>query len=208
MEACCLCSSLKSKGPRRSWDEPLFQSENFVALPSLGSVVQGWVLIVPRPHFICMGALPQGLSAEINNLKWQVAGTLGSIYGDLCAFEHGPSTRGRQAGCGVDHAHLHLVPVHFDLISSASPYLPSDTQWRDGDISDCRTAFRGGQDYLYVEQPFGCGRIAVHDKFGSQIFRKAISARLGFPNRFDWRDHPNLENVTRTVEACRGAASL
>jgi diadenosine tetraphosphate (Ap4A) HIT family hydrolase len=208
VKTCCLCSNLASNQPRRSWDEPLFESANFIAMPSLGSIVEGWMLIVPRNHFVSMGALSPKLSKEMEGLKSRVTTYLTSMYGDLCAFEHGPRSVGRQVGCGVDHAHLHVVPVNFDLITASTPYLPPDVQWKDGDIGDCRAVFERGYDYLYVEQPLGRGRIAVHDKFGSQIFRKAIAAAAGFTDQFNWRDHPNFENIARTIEACRGAASL
>lgn len=208
MSACCLCANLVSDRPRQSWDEPLFDSANFLALPSLGSIVEGWMLIVPKDHFVSMGALPPKLSEEMESLKSRVTTYLTSIYGDICAFEHGPSRIGRQVGCGVDHAHLHVVPVDFDLISASTPFLPPDVQWKDGDIGDCCAAFEQGHDYLYVEQPVGRGRIAVHDGFGSQIFRKAIAAQAGFPEHFNWRDHPKFENIARTIEACRAVASL
>jgi ATP adenylyltransferase len=178
---CCLCSNLAAKGSRPSWDEPLFESANFIAIPSLGSIVEGWMLIVPKNHFVCMGALPPLLWEEMEGMKERVSVYLTVKYGNLCAFEHGPGRKGRQIGCGVDHAHIHVVPVNFDLISAS--------------------------DYLYVEQPLGYGRFAVHDQFGSQIFRKAIAARAGFPGEFNWRDYPKLENITRTIQACRQAAS-
>jgi hypothetical protein len=143
----------------------------------------------------------------MEGMKERVSVYLTVKYGNLCAFEHGPGRKGRQIGCGVDHAHIHVVPVNFDLISASMPYLPLDTRWSEGDIFNCRTAFEQGSDYLYVEQPLGYGRFAVHDQFGSQIFRKAIAARAGFPGEFNWRDYPKLENITRTIQACRQAAS-
>ena len=196
-----------SNRSRQSWDEPLFESANFIAMPSLGSIIEGWMLIVPRDHYVSMGALSQKLSKEMEGLKSRVTTHLTSIYGNLCAFEHGPGKLGRQVGCGVDHAHLHVVPVNFDLIAASAPYLPPDVQWRDADLADCNAAFEEGHDYLYVEQPLGHGRIAVHDKFGSQIFRKAIAAQAGLPDQYNWRDYPKFENMARTIEACREAAS-
>lgn len=207
VETCCLCATLASDSRHRSWNEPLFESANFVAMPSLGSIVEGWMLIVPRNHFVSMGAFPVELSGEMRVLKSRVTEHLASRYGTLCAFEHGPGRVGRQVGCGVDHAHLHVVPVDFDLVSASTPYLPPDVQWEYGDVGACRAAFEQGHDYLYVEQPLGHGRIAVHEKFGSQIFRKAIAAHTGFPEQFNWRDHPQFENIARTIEACRAAAS-
>ena len=205
MSACCLCSSLTSDRSRRSWDEPLFESANFVALASLGAMVEGWMLIVPRDHFLSMGALPIELANEVMEFRARVENHSARKYGTLRAFEHGPSRAKRQVGCGVDHAHLHLVPIDFDLISAAQPYLPSGLEWSNADLGACRAAHEHERDYLYIEQPLGEGRIAVHDELGSQIFRKAIADQLGIPEQFNWRDFPQFANIARTIEGCRAA---
>jgi hypothetical protein len=46
MSVCCLCSNLVSENSNEVWNRPLFESANFVVLPSLGSLVQGWLLLV------------------------------------------------------------------------------------------------------------------------------------------------------------------
>lgn len=200
MSTCCLCANLVSDELNKSWDKPLFESENFVVLPSLGSLVEGWVLIVPRHHFICMGALPPGLVLEMQRLKAEVCAVLSSQYGELCAFEHGPSIAARSVGCGVDHAHLHIVPVDFDLVEAAAPFLPAEAMWLPAAAESCRAAFEKGRDYLYVEQPIdGEGRIATHANFGSQVFRKAIASVLGMPEQFSWREYPQVQIVARTI---------
>lgn len=205
MSTCCLCSNLVSDGANEFWSRPLFESPNFVVLPSLGSLVEGWVLIVPKEHFISMGALSPDLLCEMDQVKTDVIGTLGRKYGELCAFEHGPCAANRKVGCGVDHAHLHIVPLDFDLVSAARPFMPPEAEWLDATWESCRAAFEKGQDYLYVEQPLGIGRISVHLSFGSQILRKAVAARLGVSEQFSWREYPQIEVVARTIRALGGS---
>ena len=200
MSDCCFCSTLVSDELSESWNNPLLESANFAVLPSLGSLVEGWVLIVPKKHFICTGALPISLVHEMKCLKADVSARLGSLYGELCAFEHGPSVAARSVGCGVDHAHLHIVPLNVDLVSAAAPFLPHGTEWLPAASESCRVAFEKGQDYLYVEQPLGSGGlIATHPNFGSQVFRKAIASSLGAPEQFSWREHPQIQIVERTI---------
>lgn len=204
MSACCFCSNLVSADSNDSWNKPLLESANFAVIPSLGSLVEGWVLIVPKNHFICMGALPADLLPELEQVKTAVAMTLVQRYGEVCAFEHGPHAVNRQVGCGVDHAHLHLVPLRFDLRSAVEPFTPPEVDWTPGTFETCRIVFGKGQDYLYIEQPLGCGRIAVHSEFGSQTLRKAIAARLGVLEQFSWREYPHIEIISRTIQALRG----
>jgi len=174
----------------------------------LGSIVDGWILIVPRQHFISMGALPDVLASEHQRFRTLVIDELSTTYPNVCAFEHGACGPGRQVGCGVDHAHVHLVPLAFDLSAAAVELLPQGTGWVSGSISDCQRAFAQGLDYLFVEQPIGRGQIAVAPRFGSQILRKAIASAIGTPERFDWRQHPNTANISTTITKVRAQKSL
>jgi ATP adenylyltransferase len=208
MSACCFCSNLVSADSNDSWNRPLLESANFVVIPSLGSLVEGWVLIVPKKHFICMGALPADLLHELDQTKTAVAMTLSRQYGQLCAFEHGPHAVNRQVGCGVDHAHLHLVPLQFDLRNAAERFTPPELHWAPATLESCRAVFDKAQDYLYIEQPLGSGRVAAHMGLGSQVLRRAIAAYLGVPEQFSWRDYPHIETVSRTIQALRGPSAI
>lgn len=196
---CALCSGIVS--PDVPWNRALFESENFVAVPSLGALVEGWLLIVPREHAICVGALSPSRLSEFNQFKREVSKHLVSSYGDhIYAFEHGPCGPNRTAGCGVDHAHAHLVPLDFDLIAAARPYMPEGVSWVHASWSECTKALDGELDYLFVEEPEGSGHIAVADRFGSQILRKTIAAATGKRDEFDWRSNPMHESTLRTID--------
>lgn len=206
MKTCCLCSSLASDAARQSWDNPVFESGNFVALPSLGSLVEGWLLLAPKEHFISMGALPEELVVEMEDMKARISAHVRNEYGEICVFEHGPAFPSRKVGCSVDHAHLHIVPVTFDIAEAARPFMPHDSEWRTASWSECREAHRAGKDYLYFEQPIGFGSISTHGDFGSQVFRKAIASQIGRPDEFNWREHPELDTVARTINVFAHAA--
>jgi len=212
MSSCCLCSNIASPQLNEIWNKPLLESEHFVVLPSLGSLVEGWLLIVPKKHFLNMGAIPVEFMQELQSVKLSVGHLLKAKYGSVCTFEHGPSKPNKKVGCSVDHAHLHMVPISFDLVQAAAAFMPQDASWVDARPESCRAAFGSGNDYLYVEQPIGCGRIAVHSGFGSQVLRKAIAAGIGKLDRSSWRDYPEIEVVARTIQTlspvCEGAVSL
>jgi hypothetical protein len=151
-----------------------------------------------------MGALSDSTLAELKYCKSVLASEIHRRYGSACAFEHGPSKENCLVGCGVDHAHLHLVPVDFDLASAVKPLLPADVSWSPASFEECQAAFRKGIDYLYLEQPIGRGRIAVHSAFGSQLFRRAIAFQYGMAHQFSWREYPRLAEVSATVREVRG----
>jgi ATP adenylyltransferase len=200
--ACEMCSNLSSKDPA-FWNKPLFESLNFRVLPSLGALVEGWFLLLPKRHAISMGALDDELIAEMQHVKNLVVSQMERAFSSVCAFEHGPSKTNSLVGCGVDHAHLHIVALKFDLLSAVQPFLPKDVRWFPASFAECQAVHRRGDDYLYLEQPIGRGWIASDREFGSQLFRRAVASQIGLANQFSWREHPQLSNVSATIQHAR-----
>jgi len=200
MTNCTLCADIGTSANRARWNRPLIETENFVVVPSLGSLVPGWLLIVPKSHYISMGAIPDLLHSEADALEDRTRALLKSEFAEhVIVFEHGPSAANHGTGCGVDHAHLHLVPLNCDLVEQVRPFVPNSLKWKLGNWNERAEAFSLGQDYLYCKHEDGCGVVAVSDDFGSQVFRKAISGHLGMAEKFNWREHPRLETVGQTI---------
>jgi 8-oxo-dGTP diphosphatase len=82
----------------------LFETAQFVVVCDRAPLAPGHLLIIPRLHLACYGALPRALDAEFDALKVRLAGFLGEAYGEPLFFEHG------LVGQTVPHAHLHAVP--------------------------------------------------------------------------------------------------
>jgi hypothetical protein len=137
----------------------------------------------------------------MEQLKAAVARRLIRIYGTVSAFEHGPGEQQRKVGCGVDHAHLHMVPIDFDLLRAVTPLLPTDSRFESASFNECQLSAKAGSDYIYVEQPLGKGWMIRHQGLGSQLLRRAIATRLGAPSEFDWRTNPQIENIHSTILA-------
>ncbi len=199
MTTCQLCTA----DPRLIWNKPLFESPNFVVLPSLGALVEGWLLLLPKEHFLSFGTLPDRLVSEMQELKQEVITRLDKLYGPVSVFEHGPCAEGRSVGCGVDHAHMHLVPIEWDLRQAVAPFLPSEVSWLSADLETCRDAIRNESDYLYLEQPVGKGHLVFGQNLGSQVFRRAIATHIGVPEEFNWRNDPQVENIEKTIATIR-----
>jgi len=166
----------------------------------LGALVEGWLLLVPKEHFLSFGAMPNSLTAEMQELKAATCARVQQAYGMVIAFEHGPSEAGRSVGCGVDHAHLHIVPVDFDLAAAVAAYVPPRSKWSKANLADCRRAFRKHLDYLYLEQPIGHGLIIQGHHLGSQLFRRAIAGELRIAEEYNWRTYPQLSNISKTIQ--------
>jgi ATP adenylyltransferase len=142
---CRLCCEQAPETPDGPWNTILARTPEFRVVPTLGSMVEGWVMIVPNEHHLCFGAMRLDQLRRLAELKRVVMQFLRSEYGSCVAFEHGPSRRGTVVGCGVDHAHLHLVPLGFNLEEAVSRLAGNRIRWsKVGDLSDCRSCFSTG----------------------------------------------------------------
>jgi 8-oxo-dGTP diphosphatase len=83
----------------------LVETPQFIVVCDRAPLVPGHLLIIPRPHLACYGALPRLLSDEFHALKGRVAEFLAEAYAPPVFFEHGLVAQ------TVPHAHLHAVPT-------------------------------------------------------------------------------------------------
>jgi hypothetical protein len=109
-------------------------------------------------------------------------------------FEHGAcATPDKPRSACITHAHLHLVPGSYSLVSEA----PGEIAKHDS----FEKFLAEGQDgpYLMVQDPDG-PLISFEDRPSSQFFRQIIARHLGMPERWDYALFPFFETVRRTYE--------
>src|SRR5689334_5777564 len=56
-QVCRFCVDNVSISAVDPWDRPLLSTDNFYVVPSLGSLVEGWLLVIPKDHVISAAAL-------------------------------------------------------------------------------------------------------------------------------------------------------
>ena len=113
----------------RPWDQVLHETDHFVVVPTVGALVEGWLLIITKQPYLCMGGMPTGEFHELSSLKELVCSVLSECYGDITVFEHGPSQPGQGVGCGVDHAHLHVLPAICQLTQGVPAVTKAVLEW-------------------------------------------------------------------------------
>jgi diadenosine tetraphosphate (Ap4A) HIT family hydrolase len=83
----------------------LAETDHFLVIADHAPLAEGHLLIVPRDHYACYGALPADLDVEAHDLRERATRFLTEIYRTPIFFEHGVF---RQT---VSHAHLHALPL-------------------------------------------------------------------------------------------------
>lgn len=123
----------------------LEQTPHFFLLVDHAPLVKGHLLLVPRAHYACYGAVPAGLDGEFAGLKARVVAFLRGAYGPVAFFEHGIF---RQT---VYHAHLHALP--FGALAVDMEHLLAGGGRRVHSADDVRTWYAERGQYFYLEQP-------------------------------------------------------
>ena len=186
---------------RPQHDRVLYETDNFAVLPSLGSIVPNWVLIVPKRPMSNLRALTVLEFSELEGVLDHVIDVLGLRRKKTYFFEHGGKT-GSTVSCGVDQAHLHLVELPFDLMSSAKA-TDKPMQW----VERCAAfanlgVFLPEEEYLVVGQA-ETFMVAIPTERTSQWFRKVIAKNIGQNDAWDYKVNPKYLEVWKTEERFR-----
>ncbi|MDB6066844.1 MAG: hypothetical protein JWR26_3052 [Pedosphaera sp.] len=197
---------------RDLWDTPLFESKSFIALPTVGTLVEGWLLVVPKVPAISFAQVSKALFSELDQFINEVVHVVALNYGPVAVFEHGPCTKKSKVGCGVDYAHLHLVPTRCDLLAGAKQVAPN-IQWNSIEsLSEIQNYANDVEGYWFLQQSFGSGICHMGKcEYGeptSQLFRRVIANYIGRPSAFDWKHSMGEDKIAATVASLSSARLL
>ncbi len=196
---CQFCNIVVGKYQYAEIDQPFASNNAFVAMVSIGALVQGWSMIVPREHQLSMKNVYN--KQEFIEFVRTVTPLLVQKYGSLIAFEHGSNKEGSITACGTDHAHLHLVPYFESLF----PDLQStDLCWIQCNTSEIASRV-GNSEYLFYSE-LGAkniwqdpvGYLHILERPMSQFFRHLIASRTGHTEKYDYRRFPFLDTAKQT----------
>ncbi len=119
----------------------LKETTNFLIIADHAPLVEGHLLIIPKQHYACYGAMPAELDDELLTLKQEVHLFFTQYYALPVHWEHGIF---RQT---VFHAHLHCFP--FGEIGYALD--PKHQQHQVHSQADIRDWYNKYGHYFYME---------------------------------------------------------
>ena len=186
-------------------NQPLFECQDWLVVPTLGAIVPNWLIVLPRQPALCLRSWKGRYGKEPRDMVRTLSAHLDTYYDDLVWFEHGPSHTQSSIGCGTDYAHLHVLfyptfsfasfarhiirhsmlewtTTHSDRVYEELPYEGSYLMAASGDVS------------VFVSQV---------ECLGSQYFRRIVSLLSDRVGAWDYRRFPHMDNIKRTVENFR-----
>jgi len=186
-EECCHCD-LNSF----AYDYKLLETENFSIVCDVHPLTEGHLLIIPKAHHSCVGAFPDRIWSEFEELYRLCSKFVGKFYGSCCVFEHGI------IGQTVFHSHLHLLPAKLNLLQ----IIPEGDKFLKpiSGISSLRSVYADQGKYLFLSVRNSLK--IVDTKLGApRFFRDRISAALGKPERGNWKAmRSNLDLMKMAVD--------
>jgi len=209
--ACCLCDELATgEFPaefRKVYaveSRVCLQAEDVVILPTVSPMCAGHVLLLPRTHVTRLADLPQGQRETLSACATSAANRLRERFGEECYFfEHGVTSGG--TACGIDHAHLHILPLSRDMISSIESQVESDFPMQVyGSLREVLSAGAGRpqRSYLLHGSHTSSVRTCFDDGVPSQYMRRVIGTLRGI-EAWDWKLLSARPEFRATQEALR-----
>ena len=180
-----------------------YLDSEFVLFPTLGQILPNWFLFAPKRHVETMASLKTSERARAAQHLDGIASQLFK-HTPYVLFEHG-CTRVRGTGCGIYHAHIHVVPVPRPITARdilLEPGLPHVS------LAESLCSLRRSSNYYVLRDSDGKVTSWNFDedssyKPTSQFFRMRIAALCGAPDPWDWKEYRDAE--PRLIAAVRFA---
>jgi diadenosine tetraphosphate (Ap4A) HIT family hydrolase len=208
--ACSLCGELDGTQPPLHTllgvlappSRVLLESDNWVVVPTLGPLVPGHIMLVPRRHFSSALACPEPLLGECEDVIDRCVARLRDLYRQpVVMFEHGAGLGApRSCGACIEHAHLHLLPGPTSFVTTVTSAEPN---WISAHTLNELRAELGMSAYMLAGKLDPPDRILFarkpDKKVASQFLRKVFAGTVGNSTTWDWRRFPQPTTLLQTM---------
>lgn len=172
----------------------IYETENFRVIPTIGALVDGYVLIVTKEHINSLSQLNDKQKEEYKNLVIKVSKTFEKIYGKKpILFEHGtPEITNSMSANSVIHAHSHIVNFEFENekeIINKYNFVPIESF--DDVINE---------NYIYYQNNNGEKFVSYQFDSVSQLMRILIANEVNKENQYNWREFDFKENIVSMLD--------
>ena len=204
-EDCCICLEFESQTFGKRYAEVYgiknricYHSKNVVLVPSISPLAPGHVLIFPKQHVRSIMQVSSEVLKEIGGVAGYVFEHILQEYDKVpYIFEHGVGAC-KQGGCGINHAHLHMVPVQPRQVEIINRLIARDfSADRTIKLADLREVNALDRSYLLYGTDLNTMSLKVKDDIPSQYHRQKIAQSNG-STAWDWRELTGISDFNET----------
>lgn len=191
---CYLFVDNQEKGkPEKEENIILFESKNFLAVPAIGSILPGYIMVISKSCIPSMGLLDDTDTKELLSFVELIVDKLSHKYSSCTIFEHGSSSSS-STSASITHAHWHIVP-HVINAENWEKKANSYTSF-----IDFKTKFNCTDSYLLlINNKYGI-RASKRINEQKQFFRKILTDELDNELVWDYTIEPYTNNIKKTIE--------
>ena len=198
---CAYCQYLD--GDVHKNERPVYRSENFFVIPTIGQFVNGYLLIIPNAHIMSNAELSSEHLEEfytvLNDIEFILKLTYPN-FKEVLVWENGSGSGGKgKAKDSVVHSHVHVALS--DLTSHDIKAL-SGFDFEEIELKDL--AIYKSHSYLLVKNPDNEKWIINNNPevyIPRQYVRQLIAEEYGIQGEaWNWRTHPFEEKMHQTVD--------
>jgi diadenosine tetraphosphate (Ap4A) HIT family hydrolase len=210
---CPFCAELENDGQNlfaemmgdRLACRVVYEDEHFVVMPPLGEFMEGGLLLLTREHILSLAHLKPAQFDHLERLLLAIRRVLVKHWNVApLVFEHGPAPEWSKGVCCVDHAHLNIFPAAAHVRPNLAPRMNLSL----GPLSDLAKLRRAEFGYLFVQENDGARRAYDGREVPTQLVRRIITAQVGLPERWHWRDYVGRDEIVATYNALKGQIRL
>lgn len=176
----------------------IYEGKKWVIFPTVGAIVPGYVLIVPKIHHLSLMSCSRDEINELEYLLKQTRKILERVYNCPCiAFEHGSGDSVNNRPSSVDHCHLHILPLQEDIYNKIDI-----KEFQLEQIESLKSLLENrwkSSSYLLYQNHEEQFFLMHANTYISQYFRKLIALSEGVSEKWDWRTYCFDENIRTTL---------
>ncbi|GHV81303.1 hypothetical protein AGMMS49944_30940 [Spirochaetia bacterium] len=177
----------------------LYKKDGLVIMPPLGSFIPGGLLLLTESHYRCCSILDKSIALSMDTLITQTAEILRKTYKkNILFFEHGPGTCGSKGACCVDHAHINIFPIDFDIWRCLPKFNITKQIHSITDLNDFSNI-----EYLWLFDNNNNYAFPISG-IPSQFIRTIITKQMHFPIKWNWQDYLGLDEIQLTLSDLQG----
>lgn len=185
---CNFCNIDNSK----NYNHIILETDNFVVIPSIGSLVDGYLLIVSKIHVNSMNELSYDTKIEYLQLIDRCRELFKNKYGIYpIIFEHGTSVF-KNSASSIVHAHTHVVNHNF---LNEYEIIINEKFHRINSIFDIDSK----KNYIYYKNEYAIDYVSYDFKPISQLMRILIAKDLKLDNKYNWKNYTFNSNIEKTI---------
>ena len=188
--SCIFCTLDKSKRENTILEETTY----FYVIPTVGSLVVGYVLILCKRHIYSMAELNNKEQKEYEDLIEKYRNIFKSIYKKYpIVFEHGsPNIENKTKANSIDHAHTHIVNYQYKNEEKIIKNLNFNPI---GEL----TQLTKKQNYILYINPNKVIYMTTNFSSISQLMRLVMAKELKIESKYKWEKETFKENIEQTI---------